>query len=72
MTSLEAFTNFPTSKQSIGGDSDTVGCITVGIAEAFYGIPKDLYDKGMAFLDENLRSVVEKFEKKFGNKVLAE
>ena len=57
---------------SIGGDSDTIGAICGAIAEAFYGIPKDLYDKGMAFLDENLRSVVEKFEKKFGNKVLAE
>lgn len=71
MTSLEASTNSPTSKQRIG-DSDTVGCITGGIAEAFYGIPKDLYDKGMAFLDENLRSVVEKFEEKYGNKVLEE
>lgn len=71
MTSLEAFTNFPTSKQRIG-ESDTIGCITGGIAEAFYGIPKDLYDQGMAFLDENLRPDVEKFEKKFGNKVLAE
>lgn len=55
---------------SIGGDSDTIGFISGGIAEAFYGIPKDLYDQGMAFLDDNLRFVVERFEEKFGNKVL--
>jgi len=27
---------------SVGGDSDTIACITGSIAEAFYGIPKDL------------------------------
>ena len=27
---------------SLGGDSDTLACITGGIAEAFYGIPEDI------------------------------
>ena len=27
---------------SLGGDSDTLACITGGIAEAFYGMPRDL------------------------------
>ena len=28
---------------SIGGDSDTLACITGSIAEAYYGIPRDIY-----------------------------
>ena len=27
---------------SLGGDSDTLACITGGIAEAFYGMPQEL------------------------------
>jgi len=27
---------------SLGGDSDTLACITGGIAEAFYGMPPEL------------------------------
>ena len=27
---------------SLGGDSDTLACITGGIAEAFYGMPSEL------------------------------
>ena len=30
---------------SLGGDSDTLACITGGIAEAYYGIPKDIKDR---------------------------
>lgn len=54
----------------IGGDSDTIGCITGGIAEAFYGIPKEIYDKGMSYLDTEMRHIVETFEAKYGNKII--
>lgn len=54
----------------IGGDSDTIGCITGGMAEAFHGIPKDIYDKGISYLNAELRAVVEKFEEKYGNNML--
>ena len=27
---------------SLGGDSDTLACITGGIAEAYYGMPEDI------------------------------
>lgn len=57
---------------SIGGDSDTVGCITGGLAEAIYGIPKAIYDKGLTYLPERLRSVVLEFEEKFGSRVSGE
>ena len=55
---------------SIGGDSDTLGCITGSIAEAFYGIPKNLYASGLEFLTPHFKNVVKEFEEKFGNKLI--
>ncbi len=50
---------------SLGGDSDTLTCITGGIAEAFYGgVPKNISDKALSYLDTNMREVVKKF---YGN-----
>jgi ADP-ribosylglycohydrolase len=47
---------------SLGGDSDTLTCITGGIAEAFYGgVPKNIADKALSYLDDNMRAVVENF-----------
>jgi ADP-ribosylglycohydrolase len=46
---------------SIGGDSDTVACITGGIAEAAYGVPAPI----MARLDERLSIVLVEFEERF-------
>lgn len=56
---------------SIGGDSDTLGCITGSIAEAFYGVPRDMADKAMTYLPEDLRNVVLQFENRFGNKIIS-
>ncbi len=53
---------------SIGGDSDTIGCITGSIAEALYGIPTDIRSKGMNYLPTALRNTVEEFESKYGSK----
>jgi len=51
---------------SIGGDSDTLACITGGIAEAFYGkLPKDIAETAMNILDENLRETVVRFQEKY-------
>lgn len=36
---------------SLGGDSDTLAAITGSIAEAYYGIPKDLEDQALSYLD---------------------
>lgn len=55
---------------SIGGDSDTLGCITGSIAEAYYGIPKDLYAKGLEYLTPHFKNVVKEFEEKYGRKVI--
>lgn len=53
---------------SIGGDSDTIGCIAGCIAEALFGIPKDIREKGLSYLPQDLKSVVVEFESKFGSK----
>ena len=46
---------------SLGGDSDTLACITGGIAEAFYGMPQELRDETLKRLPENLRAAYELF-----------
>ncbi len=47
---------------SLGGDSDTLACITGGIADAFYGgVPDFIFQKVMGILDANLRSVTSEF-----------
>ena len=52
---------------SLGGDTDTLACITGGIAEAFYGgVPQSIFRQTMDFLDEQLRSVVERFVQRYG------
>ena len=49
---------------SIGGDSDTIACITGGIAEAFYGtVPEYIIGKVLEILPEELVKVVEDFTK---------
>ena len=57
---------------SIGGDSDTIGAITGSIAEAAYGIPEDIKEKAMSYLDGRLKGVYEnwiKFVEILGNKI---
>lgn len=53
---------------SIGGDSDTIGCITGSIAEAYFGVPADLRNSAMNYLPEEFQSIISEFENKFGNK----
>lgn len=55
---------------SIGGDSDTLACITGSIAEPFYGIPYDIYQKGMSYLPKPLKDIVITFESRFGDNIL--
>lgn len=53
---------------SIGGDSDTIACIAGGIAEAMFGIPQDIREKGKSYLPDQMLQVIEQFETKFGSK----
>lgn len=51
---------------SIGGDSDTIACMTGSIAEPYYGgVPMTIRDQTLSFLDERLRGVFALFESKF-------
>ena len=47
---------------SIGGDSDTLAAICGGIAEAYYGIPKEIRKQALTFLDERLLNLLIEFE----------
>ena len=42
---------------SIGGDSDTLAAITGGVAEAYYGVPAQLEQKALEYLDERLTAI---------------
>ena len=42
----------------IGGDTDTIACITGGLAEALYGIPAPLVEESLAYLPGDLLAVL--------------
>ena len=47
---------------SLGGDADTLACITGAIAEAHYGgVPSDIAERALQSLDERLGNVVRQF-----------
>jgi ADP-ribosylglycohydrolase len=46
---------------SIGGDSDTIGSIAGGIAEARFGIPKDIADQAINYLPQDMKGIVRTF-----------
>ena len=46
---------------SLGGDSDTLAAITGSIAEAAYGVPEEIKDKAMSYLDAPLREACERW-----------
>ena len=50
---------------SIGGDSDTIACITGSIAEAYYGVPDEIREKVVSYLPNSFKSVINDFEEKF-------
>jgi type I restriction enzyme M protein len=50
---------------SIGGDSDTIAAIAGSVAEAYYGVPADIRQRALAFLDEKLLSTLAAFEEAY-------
>jgi len=51
---------------SIGGDSDTIACITGGIASAFYkGVPQDIRDTVSQKLPDEFIAVLNRFDDRF-------
>lgn len=47
---------------SIGGDSDTLAAITGGVAQAYYGVPEQIKDSAIAYLDERLLTIYKECE----------
>lgn len=50
---------------SIGGDSDTLAAIAGGVAEAYYGIPENIKQKGLSYLDKHLSAVFSAYQHAF-------
>ena len=54
---------------SLGGDSDTLACITGGIAEAFYGMPQELRNETLKCLPEDLWAAYDLFRQNLKRKM---
>ncbi|MGE3805245.1 MAG: ADP-ribosylglycohydrolase family protein, partial [Gemmataceae bacterium] len=51
---------------SLGGDSDTLACITGGMAHAFYGsVPTHIRAKVLGLLNSHLASLTNEFTERF-------
>lgn len=52
---------------SLGGDADTLACMTGAVAEAFYGeVPPEIATEVAARLDDRIRGVMGRFAERFG------
>ena len=47
---------------SIGGDADTIACITGGIAEVMFGLPDEIAEASLGYLTDDLIEVVDRFQ----------
>ena len=61
----ESFEDAIRNAISIGGDSDTLAAITGAVAEAYYGIPEELKETTLSYLDETLLDIAERFKENF-------
>lgn len=50
---------------SIGGDSDTIAAIATGIAGAYYGVPDELYEQALSYMDSAQQEVLRQFEARY-------
>ena len=61
----ESFEDAIRNAISVGGDSDTLAAITGAVAEAYYGIPEEIKETALSYLDERLLDITERFEDKY-------
>lgn len=52
---------------ALGGDSDTIAAITGSIASAYYGIPEDICNNALEYLDDYLIKIHDDFIKKYNS-----
>lgn len=50
---------------SVGGDSDTIAAIAASVAEPYYGVPAELRERALGYLDERLLALLNDFESKY-------
>lgn len=50
---------------SIGGDSDTIAAMAGSIAEAYFGVPEDIREQAVTFLDKRLLTILTNFDDKY-------
>lgn len=48
---------------SLGGDTDTQAAIAGGIAEARFGVPEEIQNQALSYLDNDLKTIVSDFYK---------
>lgn len=58
-----SFTDAVRNSISIGGDSDTLGAITGAIAEAYYGVPEEVREAALSYLDDEQKAALLACEK---------
>ena len=51
---------------SIGGDSDTIGCIAGSIAEPLYGVPAIILEQALHYMPEKFKELIRLFEERYG------
>ena len=62
----ESFEDVIRTAVSLGGDCDTLTCIAGSIAEGFYGVSEQLKQECLNRLPEELKTVLEQFDKHIG------
>lgn len=45
----------------LGGDSDTIGAMAGGIAEAYFGVPTEIQKTALSYLPKNLLEIIDSF-----------
>ena len=48
---------------SIGGDADTIACMTGAVAEAYYGVSYEMEDKAIEYLSDDLKNIYYAFDR---------
>ena len=51
---------------SVGGDTDTIAAITGSLAEAAYGVPKEIWRQALPYLPQDMINVISNFINTFG------
>ena len=55
---------------SIGGDSDTIAAIAGSVAEAYWGVPKDLAAKAESYLEPEMVRVLKEFQLRYSGNII--